>query len=448
MTILLALGILLVLNLVVMVVLIFTRRASKRQSATEDHRRPKTLPSDEPAAVDSRLAPMARSGPRRSQFRRMRRALTGIGILLALVPATAALADLLFFETLTRQALRRLTDKADIAVDFNSARGSFWTGKFHFNNLTAKRPNHPTSVFDLRAASAEVDISVIDLLRRRIVFEDLEFQGVDGSWEQRARVEKEPWLTNKLLSGQRETAKGRPFRIDHFNLTDGRLNYSHLALSKPFSTALRLDYLHAAPLHGDRLLFNLLFTGGAQGSFSGLDFIIDPPSADGQQSTWRCDGLPLPVLAPLVGGPLEWFEQGLADIVVENRGVPGAEGGTVTNWNLVLRDFRVAAPAGTSKLTQVAASPVAAYLNSKSERLELSLDFELQPEEMRFANASELAALIGTALRRTLTQKFENLKSSVIDGTVNRAKRQIFNWGTDDSKPEPESGGDADKAGL
>lgn len=391
---------------------------------------------------------MVRAGPRRSQYRRTRRILSGIGILLALVLATAALADLLFFETLTRQALSRLTDKAGIAVDFNSARGSFWVGKFHFNNLTAKRPNHPTSVFNLQAASAEVDISVMDLLRRRIVFEKLELHGVGGSWEQRARVEKEPWLTTRRPSGQHEKAKGRPFRIDHFNLTDGRLNYSHLALAKPFATALRLDYLRAAPLHGDRLLFNLLFTGGARGSFSGLDFTIDPPSADGRQSTWRCDGLPLPVLAPLVGGPLEWFEQGLADIVVENRESTGAEGGTVTNWNLVLRDFRVAAPAETSRLTQMAAAPVTAYLNSKSERLELSLDFELRPEEMSFANASELAALIGAALRRTLTQKFESLKTSVIEGTFNRAKRQIFNWGTDESKPESESGVDSDKADL
>lgn len=448
MTILLVLGILLVLNLVVMVVLIFTRRASKRRSAGEDHRRSKALPSDVPVSADTGFAPVVRAGPRWSQFRRTGRIMAGIGILLAMVLATAALADLIFFETLTRQALGRLTDKAGIEVDFNSARGSFRTGKFHFNNLTAKRSYHPTSVFDLRAASVEVDISVLDLLRRHIVFENLELQGVDGSWEQRVRVEKEPWLTTKRLSGQDVTAKGQPFLIDHFNLTDGRLNYSHLALSKPFSTELRLDYLQAAPLHGDRLLFNLLFTGGARGSFSGLDFTIDPPLTDSRQSTWRCDGLPLPVLAPLVGGPLEWFEQGLADIVVENREVPGTEGGTVTNWNLVLRDFRVAAPAETSRLTQMAASPVTAYLNSKSERLELSLDFELRPEEMRFTNASELAARIGTALRRTLTQKFETLKSSVIEGTVNRAKRQIFNWGTDDSKPEPESGGDTDKANF
>lgn len=452
-TILVVLGILLVLNLVLMAVLILTRRASQNRSAADNRRRAQVLPTDDPvSADDTRVSPAAGAGPRPGRPRRARRILAGIGALLALVLATAALADLFFFESLTRQALGRLTDQAGIRVDFNSARGSFWTGKFHFSNLTARRPDHPTSVFDLRAASAEVDISVRDLLRRRIVFENLELQGVDGSWEQRARVAKEPWLTSKRLGGQRETTKRRPFRIDHFNLSDGRLNYSHLALSKPFATELRLDYLQAAPIHGDRLLFNLLFTGGARGSFSveaaannvpggpALDFVIDPPTA-GRQSTWRCEGLPLPVLAPLVGGPLEWFERGLADIVVENREAPGAPGGTLTNWNLVLRDFQVAAPDGTSRLTQMAAAPVAAYLNSKSERLELGLDFELQPEEMRFANASELAALIGTALRQTLTQKFEALKSNIVDGTVDRARQFFKRKGaeTDEAAPSPDT---------
>lgn len=415
-------GLLLLANIIIMVL---TRRAPRARPAGVEPGPQK----DEPPA---RAAADPKPG-------RKRRILAGFSILMALVLATAALADLFFFDALARQALGRWTAKAGIRVDFSSAQGSFRTGQFHFTDLTAQRPEHPLSVFDLRAASAEVDISMRDMLRGRIVFENLEIRGLDGAWEQRGRVNKEAGWLARLPGGRPGKARPRPFRIDKFKLLDGRLAYQNLARSRPLAAELRLEHLQAAPLHSDRLLYNLLFTGGARGSFSGLDFIIDPP-ADGRQSTWRCDGLPLPVLASLVGGPLEWFERGRADIVVENRENPGTPGGTVTNWNLVLRDFQVEAPAGTSRLARMAAAPVTAYLNDRNERLDLNLDFELRPEELRLAGSSDLAELIKTALVRTLTQKFETLKSNLVEGTLNRVKRSFFNRKGADSEETPPQG--------
>lgn len=194
--------------------------------------------------------------------------------------------------------------RAGISLTYGRVEGSLWTGRFSFRDLAARRLEHPRSVFDFRVNTAEVDISMSDLLRRKVVFEHLKVAGVEGSFERLAKAEPAAWSPKKPGLKPR----GR-FVINNFNLQDLSVDYRDQSLSRPLSTKLKLDYLLAEALSSRGVITDLLFRSNAAGSIDGTAFsLVNDKRADSSRSAWTCDNLSVGALAALMGSPFNWFE--------------------------------------------------------------------------------------------------------------------------------------------
>ena len=324
--------------------------------------------------------------------------------LLSLMLVSLALGNAFFFEQMNRWALNKVENRAGLIINFDSAQGSLWTGTFRFQGLTASRADHPKGVFDFKVDSIAVDISMRDLIRHKIVFEEISVTGVTGSLEQR---EKTPKTEKPDIKKKR-----RAFMIRQLNLADIRLDYHSLASAIPVKTAFHLEHLQAAPLSSRFLICDLLFGAQAKGSINGLDFVINnQPTEDGRASTWRCANLSLPLLSSVLGGPFQWFTEGEVNVLVENN---YRQSELEMNWGLVMQNFKMVTPKGTSALMKASLGPVMTYMNSKNEHLDLTLRISLTPDDLSFASTTDLVDLIRTALGQAMFDELNSLKDKFV----------------------------------
>ncbi len=253
-----------------------------------------------------------------------------------------------------------------MAVDFKSVSGSLWTGELRFTGLSVKRGSHPLSTFDVAVDRVDMQVSVFSLLWRQLQLESLMIEGVRGTWTRQAKAEK--------------SGLPRTFSISDFSLADFLVSYHNLPagpVAKPVE--VRVDAMRSmAGLSSKWLIIDLLFMSRAEGAIDGAPYFIGPieetPSDMG--IVWKCEGLPLPVLASLVGKPLTIFERGKADVFIKNS-VSLPEFALEMDWNVVLTDFRASVPSDWSLKEKAVGFPVAAFLNLKRERLDLNFKAKL-----------------------------------------------------------------------
>lgn len=350
------------------------------------------------------------------------------GLLLVLLSALAV-ANAFFFESLTGWAFGQAEKRAGISLTYGRVEGSLWTGRFSFRDLEARRPEHPRSVFDFRVDAAEVDISMRDLLRRKVVFDRLKVAGVDGSFERLAKAEP------AARSPKKKSRKpGRSFVINNFDLDGVTVRYHDRTPARPRTAEVKLDHLRAEALSSRTVAADLLFRSNAAGSLDGVAFsIVNDKRAEASRSTWTCDNLSVSALAALMGSPFDWFEEGRVDIRVNNQGL--AKQGVTMNWSLNFRDFQVQAPAGTSPAVKVWSGPVTAYLNGKSEDLNLGFTFKLSPGELEFTSTEDLRELVrkmvGDKLMEELTELGRKVKDKAAGSFKERAQERLEQNRTD-----------------
>lgn len=334
------------------------------------------------------------------------------GLLLVLLTALAV-ANAFFFESLTGWAFGQAEKRAGISLTYGRVEGSLWTGRFSFRDLEARRSDHPGSVFDFQVDAAEVDISMHDLLLRKVVFDRLQVAGVKGSFEQLAKAE--PAAQSPKKKGLKPR---RSFVINNFDLDGVTVHYRDQTLARPRTADFKLDHLRAEAISSRTVAADLLFRSNAAGSLNGVAFsIVNDKRTESSRTAWTCNNLTVSALAALMGGPFDWFKEGRVDILVDNQGL--AEQGVTMDWNLTFRDFQVQAPAGSSPAVKVWSGPVTAYLNGKSEDLELGFTFKLSPEELEFASTEDLRELVrkmvGDSLMEELTELGRKVKDRAAD---------------------------------
>ena len=352
----------------------------------------------------------AETAARRAKVRRWTlRIMTAAAGLLIVLLAALAVANAFFFESLTGWAFGQAEKKAGVALKFEKAEGSLWTGEFRFRGLTAQRAGHPRSVFDFRVESAEADISMSALIRQKIVFDRLKVSGVTGSFERKAKGE------GRAAGKGNPMKPRRPFVVNDFSLDDVSVKYADQTLARPLQTELKLDHLRAASISSRTFIADLLYRSNAAGSFEGADFTITSERGTGNSAhnVWRCENLSVQALAALSGGPFEWFESGRVDITSDNQSSPGR--GTVMNWRMIFRDIQARVPADASPEVKLWGAPVAAYLNSKSDELDLGFAFEIKPGDLEFASTDDLSglvsAMVGTNIKEALADLGRKLKT-------------------------------------
>lgn len=290
--------------------------------------------------------------------------------ILLLIVLTAVIANAFFFESVMRFALRQVDKRTDIAIEFDKAGGSFWTGQVCLDGVSVKRQGHPTSCFDLKGESVELDLSVSELFRWSVVFESVKVSGFDGTWEQVGKADK---LKPK-----------RKFRIDRLLMDDVQLEFTDRTREKgPFLATIKLDTLESSPLRSHWAVFDVLFRSRGIGSVNQVPFVINSESG---KHSFRMNDVPVELLANYVG-TLDWFETGKVDLLIEDK---IGDGEIAMHWSLTFHDFKVKAPEGTNLKVRTAAMPLVAFLNLKSKRLPLEFDLQMKENEFRFKSTTEL----------------------------------------------------------
>lgn len=361
------------------------------------------------------------------------RILTAASALLLILLSAAAVANLFFFDSLTRWAFGQLEKRAGISISFERAEGSFWKGEFAFVNLKAARSGHPVSDFELKVNTVELDVSMGDLVRQNIVFDSLTIEGVEGLFEQ------------KVKGGRRGREKKnrlprRGFELNNFSLENLSLDYANFSAPREFRAELKLDYFRSDSIAGDSFVSDLLFKANASGSLNGLAFslINDKRAGEPFKSIWLCRDMPVTDLAALMGGPFDWFESGLADLAVANRQLSEGEPGKLMEWKLSLRDFQVRPPADSSAATRISAAPLINYLNRKSDGLELGFSVEIKDDDLKFASTADLSELLirlaGESFKESLTRAATKFRA-LGQGFTDRLKEGRHAESLDDEAP-------------
>ncbi|HUT31320.1 MAG TPA: hypothetical protein VMX13_16120 [Sedimentisphaerales bacterium] len=308
-----------------------------------------------------------------------------------------------FFESTLRAVFRRIERRTGIAVRFENAEGSFWTGQADMNGVTIVRENHPISDFNLTARSLFIDVSMDDLILKEAVFEEVRLEDVEGSYERAGIAGKSGrWQSvsakDRIRLRYESAAEGpalpqRRFRVDRLIVDDANVTVRDVAYpGRRLEASVQIDRLETAPLFSTWPLFSLLFRTEVSGYLNGEAFGIKSRQTEsGDEVRWYVEDVPIEFISTYVGGPLRWIQQ--ARLGVEVRSLLGGEerpgtGRIAMGWSFVLSDIRAEVPGGIGRLQRVVATPVVAYLNRHAERLPLSFGFVF--EEGRFEGRASL----------------------------------------------------------
>ena len=286
---------------------------------------------------------------------------------------------------MTRWLFARLAKDTGITIVFDHFEGSVLSGRFIFKGLRASRPEHQLNVFDFKAGSVELDISLNSLLKGRTVFERLHIQGLEGFWEQKS------YSRNKLIPK-------KPFTINELSLTGADLSFRYSLryspLSKPMQFNLRLDQLQVESIESEWFLSALILRSQVKGAYQGAPFELAREHRDDENpvTVWRWSDVPIEAMASLLGGPFEWFDRGRLDLVIGNRS--GKDNGIEMLWSLMLSEFHVSLPSGLPAATRLMMAPIAAHMNAKNDRLDLSFYLALKGTDLRYSTSEDLKEML------------------------------------------------------
>ena len=282
-----------------------------------------------------------------------------------------AVLNAFFFESTTRFILRQVEARTKIAITFEKAEGNLWSGRLHLRNFTVSRKEHHVSCFDLAGKSLDLDISATSLLSQDVLIESLAVSSVHGSWEQVGR-------SDSLKSR-------RTFHITHLAFNDVQLEFTDKTRGKaPFHARLQLQHLESSPLRSDWAMFDLFFRSRGTGTVNGVLFTLN--SKEGKHFFVMND-MPVDLLKYSMKGTFDWFETGRVDLKMDNR---FEHDGIDVSLGMVFHDFHVEVPEDASLKIRAMTLPLVAFMNSKSERLPLELELQLQEDQFRLNSADDL----------------------------------------------------------
>lgn len=310
---------------------------------------------------------------------------------LALLVIAVLVGNWYFFEPILRWQLSRAADKAGVTIEFASATGSLWTGRVEMNDARIARPEHPAMTFDIQVRELVIDVDYLDLWHRSRV-QTCHVVGLKGEIERRQAEGKGLDLEALLQSGKRR----RRIVVEDFSLTDATVKLSDSTRPKQrLSAELEINSFTLAPLKSDWLIFDVFFRAQLAGKINGRPVSIASRVIEGGRETkWKADGLPVPLVAPYLGGPITWIREGTVDLEVTDRWQTDGEGRPKEihmHWTVVFRDVRAEAPKELGLWSKAVAVPVLALLNRKGKELKLEFEFEADPEGFYLASSEDLS---------------------------------------------------------
>jgi hypothetical protein len=327
-------------------------------------------------------------------FRRMT-AVAFVG--LALTIGGLVLINTLFFEPAIRQVAGFVALRTGTELEFRSASGNLFTGRFAFEDISARRVSDTKGSYNLRIDSLSGDIDMLTLLMGPISFRTLSVDTVSGTFHEQ----------EKRRSGGSVDDDGRIRAKRRFRIEDLTLRNVDVTLSKGYGApvVLSLKSVTSMPLRSNFAVFDLLFRSNVAGQIDGHDISIYTGIADGGRTTqWRMQDLPIASVSRFVAKPpIGWLREGTLTVSVDDRWVLGRRAEIDMDWNIRMRGARAEPRKGASVLEQTLALPIIAYINSKDGNIDLR--FKLAMNESQFEDlVSPDAGALWDALVRSMSK--------------------------------------------
>lgn len=288
-------------------------------------------------------------------------------VLLALVLIIAAVLALNgpLFETALGLLLDRVGAEADVEIAFRSAEGNLLTGRAELRGVRVRRVDHPESVYDLTAATVDLDVAVASLVSGRPRFQHVAIDGLEGVYRRRAG----PWVEGDGEEGTSadETGDEDEFTIDHLRVHDARVELVDASQGAESALALVVDELVAENVRGETALFDVLFRSHATGTVEGQRYRLSVREEGGvYTSTWQFEALPTDFLSHRLSPSLDRLSEGLVGLEVESAWTDEGDDALDMRWRLGLWtpevDLSWARLSEAERVDAIFASPLEARL--------------------------------------------------------------------------------------
>ena len=308
-----------------------------------------------------------------------------LAVLTGLVFACVLIINFFFFEDSARFVLGKVEDRAGIATECEDIRGSLLFGRVDLQNCSIRRPDHPTSSFELTVSEVNIDLRITSMLGTATL-DTARVAGLNG-WVRSDR--------SQALDESADDDQERPRR--EFEVKDLQVSDTNVRLSgtnpdgNRFDVPIQIDRLEVQPLRSRFALFDVLFRSNASGSLAGAPFTLSSSKIpDGRRTEWRAEKVPIASFGSMTGGLLSWFSSGYVDVYVDDEWQRSDATAINMDWNLSFSQIEVTPPPGTGRVTRFVTAPLTRYVNSFDG--EFPLEFEMVLNEDQFLYQSSLAA--------------------------------------------------------
>lgn len=287
------------------------------------------------------------------------------------------LVNTVLFDPVVRQVVGLVAKRTGTELEFKSVSGNLFTGRFAFEDITARRVSDTKGSFNLKVASLSGDIDLQTLLFGPVSLRRLSVDTVSGTFHDPEKRK----ASENVQDDDGRTRTKRRFRIEDLTLRN-----VDVALSKGDGApvALSLKSVSSMPFRSNFAVFDLLFRSNVVGQIDGRDISISTRDADGGRVTqWRMPDLPIASVRHLVAKPpIGWLREGTLTVSVDDRWALTRQAEIDMDWNIRMRGVRAEVRKGGGVLEQAFALPIVTYINSKDGNLDLR--FKLVMNESQF----------------------------------------------------------------
>jgi hypothetical protein len=278
-------------------------------------------------------------------------------------------------------------------LEFKSASGNLFTGRFAFEDIRARRVSDIKGSFNLKVGSVSGEIDLRTLLTGPISFKRLSIDSVSGTFHQ----------PEKRETGDNGHDDGRIRAKRRFRIEDLTLRHINVALSKGdgASVALSLKSATSTPFRSNFAVFDLLFRSNVAGQIDGHDILISTRNADGGRITqWRMQDVPIASVSRFVAvPPIGWLREGTLTVTVDDRWALARQAEIDMDWNIRMRGARAERRKGASVLEQSFALPIVTYINSKDGNIDLHFKLVMNESQFEDIVSPDAGALWNTLVR-------------------------------------------------
>jgi hypothetical protein len=307
-------------------------------------------------------------------------ALIGLGLTISAL----ALANTVFFEPTVRLILAMVGQRTGTELAFKSVSGNLFTGRFAFQDISARRVSDTRSSFDLKARDFGADLDPLTLLDPPIVFDSLSVNTVTGTFRQPEKPRRAAGKNGG--SGERIKAK-RKFRIENLTMSDVSVGLSR---GESAPAAILLKSVTSTPFRSNFAVFDTLFRSNVSGQIDGHDISISTQRTDsGRTTQWRMPDLPAGSVSRFVTKPpIGWMREGVLNISVDDRWKRGNQTEIDMDWSIRMQGVRAEVSEGAGAMERMIAVPIISYINGRDGNVDLR--FKLVMDESQFENMTSL----------------------------------------------------------